>query len=75
MKHWYSDNYTTICSWTAVIVGALIVLWGSLGTRYHQVAIGLLASSIVLPAALPLSDIVCNVVSVVINSAGGDPKR
>jgi hypothetical protein len=43
MKHWYSDNYTTICSWTAVIVGALIVLWGSLGTRYHQVAIGLLS--------------------------------
>jgi hypothetical protein len=75
MKHWYSGNYTTICSWTAVIVGALIVLWGSLGTRYPQVAIGLLASSIVLPATLPLSDIVCNVVSVVINSAGSDPKR
>lgn len=51
-------NTSALRAWVAVISAALIMFWISRGTEYHQLAIGLLASSVSLFAAMSLFEFV-----------------
>lgn len=48
------DNSTRLCGWAAAITAASIMFWISRGTQYHQLAIGLLASSVSLFVSMSL---------------------
>ena len=48
------DNAIAICIWMAAIAAALIVYWISNHTQFHQLAAGLLLSSVGLFIAMSL---------------------
>jgi hypothetical protein len=52
------DNGKAICIWAAVIGVALILFWISRETRFHQLAIGILLSSVSLFVAMSLFEAV-----------------
>jgi hypothetical protein len=52
IKRWLGHYAATIRRWAAVIVGTVILVLVTRGTPYHQLAIGLLASSVTLLVAL-----------------------
>jgi hypothetical protein len=48
---------STIVSFAALICGAVIFLWISRGTQFHQLAIGIMMSSVTLALALALFEL------------------
>lgn len=48
---------SAIASFTALIGGAMIFLWISRGTQFHQLAIGIVMSSVTLASALALFEL------------------
>ncbi|MBI3436912.1 MAG: hypothetical protein HY056_17810 [Proteobacteria bacterium] len=52
MIQWVNDNRSVVYSWAILIGVAVIFLAVSAGTQFHQLAIGLLASSVTLFVAL-----------------------
>jgi hypothetical protein len=48
---------STIASFAALICGALVFLWISRGTQFHQLAIGIVLSSVTLALALALFEL------------------
>jgi hypothetical protein len=69
------NNGNTICAWAALFVSAATVFWISLGTAYHQLSIGLLASTITLMILLLLFAGAEKVVALVIMRIGKDTHR
>jgi hypothetical protein len=52
------DEYrSTVASFAALICGAMIFLWISRGTQFHQLAIGTAMSAITLSVALALFEL------------------
>lgn len=47
----------TIWSWAALIAAALIIFWVTRGAQYHQLALGILLSSMTLLVALFLFEV------------------
>jgi hypothetical protein len=47
----------TIWSWAALIAAALIIFWMTRGAQYHQFALGILLSSMILLVALLLFEV------------------
>jgi hypothetical protein len=58
MWRWLSVNLATIVIWAGLIVAAAIAFWISKGTSYHQLTVGILLSSIALPVALLVVDLI-----------------
>jgi hypothetical protein len=52
MRHWLKENLSTIHWCAAPIIAAPIFFWASHGTHSQQLAIGVLASTAALLAAL-----------------------
>jgi hypothetical protein len=48
---------STIASFVALVCGAMILLWISHGTQFHQLAIGIAMSAITLTVALALFEL------------------
>jgi hypothetical protein len=48
---------STVASFAALICGAMIFLWISRGTQFHQLAIGIMMSAITLTIALALFEL------------------
>ena len=48
---------STVASFAALICGAVIFLWISRGTQFHQLAIGIMLSAITLTLALALFEL------------------
>ena len=48
---------STIASFAALVCGAMILLWISHGTQFHQLAIGIAMSAITLTVALALFEL------------------
>jgi hypothetical protein len=67
------ERYATIGWWAALIVCALIAYWVSEGTSYHQLAIGILASSTTLAGAMLLFEAAWRVACLTLDLAGGKP--
>ncbi len=72
MSRQLKEKYATIGWWAALIACALIAYWVSQGTTYHQLAIGILASSITLAGAMLLFEAVWRVASLAVNLTGGN---
>ena len=73
MQQWIKENYPTIGWWTALIAGALILYWVTRGTSYHPLAIGILASSVTLAAAMLLFEAVWwSALALMLNMLGGN---
>jgi hypothetical protein len=48
---------STVASFAALVCGAMIVLWISHGTQFHQLAIGIAMSAITLTVAMALFEL------------------
>jgi hypothetical protein len=55
IRGWLGHYAAAILRWAAVIGGSVILLPVTCGTQYHQLAIGLLASSVTLLVALTVA--------------------
>lgn len=51
------EHRSTFASFAALIGGAVIFLWISQGTQFHQLAIGIMMSAITLTLALALFEL------------------
>jgi hypothetical protein len=49
---------STVWSWAGLIAAALIAFWATRGTEYHQLALGILLSSVTLLVLLSLVELV-----------------
>ena len=65
----------TIWSWAALVAASLIVFWTTRGNRYHQLALGILLSSITLLILLSLVELVWRVLETVFGSGTTDRTR
>jgi hypothetical protein len=63
----------TAWSWAAFIAAALVVFWATRGSQYHQLALGLLLSSITLLILLSLVELVWQVLEAMLGSKHADP--
>ncbi len=73
MRQWIKANYPTIGWWAALIAGAFILYWVTRSTSYHPLAIGILASSVSLAAAMLLFEAVWwSAFALVPNMLGGN---
>jgi hypothetical protein len=69
------DEYrSTVASFAALICGAMIFLWISRGTAFHQLAIGIAMSAITLSVALALFEL-CWRVGLIVAGLFGSEKR
>jgi uncharacterized membrane protein len=58
----------TVWSWAALIAGALIGLWVTRSTQFHQLALGILLASITLLVLLSAFELLWQVLEVVVGS-------
>jgi len=66
------ERHTTIWAWGFLIAGAAVVFLVSWGTQYHQLAVGILATSITLAAVELLLAAVWQVLAIVAHFFDGD---
>jgi len=65
---------STVASFAALICGAMIFLWISRGTQFHQLAIGIMMSAITLTLALALFELCWRVGLLVARFFGSEKK-
>jgi hypothetical protein len=65
---------STIASFAVLVCGAMILLWISQGTQFHQLAIGIAMSAITLTVALALFEL-CWRVGLVVATLFGSENR
>lgn len=51
------DEARALCGWTVLIAGALLGLWLTEGTLYHQFTVGVLMSSVTLFVSMTLFEL------------------
>jgi hypothetical protein len=59
-------------SWAALIAAALIAFWATRGTDYHQLALGILLSSVALLILLSLVEVVWRALEATFGSGQSD---
>jgi hypothetical protein len=69
MQKWLKDNHAP--AWATLIGFALIAYWISGDTRYHQLAIGVLAAAVTLLAVMLVFEAVWGIASAVFAPLGG----
>ena len=72
MQRWLKDNHAP--AWAALIGFALIAYWISGDTRFHQLAIGVLAAAVTLLVVMLVFEAVWGIASAVFASPGGDSR-
>jgi uncharacterized membrane protein len=63
---------STAWSWAALIAAALIAFWTTRGTEYHQLALGILLSSVALLILLSLVEVVWRALEATFGSGQSD---
>jgi uncharacterized membrane protein len=63
---------SSVWSWTALIAAALITFWATRGTQYHQLALGILLSSVALLVLLSLVELVWQAFEAMFGSGQSD---
>ena len=69
MQKWLKENHAP--AWAALIAFALIAYWLSVGTPYHQLAIGVLAAAVTLLVVMLVFETLWWVGAAALGSAGG----
>ena len=62
----------TVWSWAALIAAALIAFWATRGIEYHQLALGILLSSVTLLVLLSLVELVWQALEAIFGSRQSD---
>jgi uncharacterized membrane protein len=63
---------STVWSWAALIAAALIAFWATRRTEYHQLALGILLSSVTLLLLLSLVELVWQALEAMFGSGQSD---
>lgn len=63
---------STLISLAAVIGGAVVFLWISRGTQFHQLAIGIMISAVTLTLALALFELCWRVTLFIVTFLGSE---
>ena len=63
---------STAWSWAALIAAALIAFWATRGTEYHQLALGIVLSSVTLLVLLSLVELVWQALEAMFGSGQSD---
>ena len=63
---------STAWSWAALIAAALITFWATRGTEYHQLALGILLSSVALLILLSMVEVVWRALEATFGSGQSD---
>jgi hypothetical protein len=71
----FLERHATIFGWGTLVLAAVVFFALTLGTTYHQLAIGLLTSAIVLPCCLIIFEIIWQGVAAIADFLGEEAKN
>lgn len=66
----FLERHATISGWGTLVLAAVVFFALTLGTTYHQLAIGLFTSAIVLPCCLIIFEIIWQAVAAIADFLG-----
>jgi hypothetical protein len=69
------ERHATIAGWSTLILAAMVFFALTLATTYHQLAMGLLTSAIVLPCCLIIFEIIWQAVAAIADFLGEEAKN